>query len=567
MRKWRQTFRLQWKRAALPEQAPVTWRLLRTGIGLCYLLAFGSLIPQMPGIYGSQGILPLAEYYAHAWNTDGVLAILKLPSLLWLNASDPVLELLPWIGASMGALVMLGIAAPWGALGAWAIWLSFCAGHNFYIWDLFLLEAGLLLLVSLFLKQQNGGYTPRICLMAFRFLIFRMWLSMAIVKVYLSDPAWYDLSFMQYYWAGQPQPSYFSWYMAQLPDGFQRLTSLTVLVAEHLLSFWIYSRHRKRRWISFLGFACLSAGIHLTGNYSYFNILTLILGVVIVREQDWRQLLGRPLPRKPLSLAGEPSKPGIGIRFLRFQWMLQILLLAHLAIPSVYTVNVFNLPFASNFTHMVTEKVPAVQWALFPLNLPFYWRMATPYGVFRFIAWHRYELEIAASKDGKHWEIYQTRYRPDAGAHAHSFAPYHPRLDHALYYEAQSFHLYVYDFLYRAYNQPPHDWFYGLLNRLAQASPPVLALFKEVPLQGHPPRFLRLRRMEYTFTSRETYARTGAQWTASVLDTVLVIDTQRPIPLPPYYQKHNPQVDVYLRLFRHFGLDLKELQLKPQGAR
>ena len=59
---------------------------------------------------------------------------------------------------------------------------------------------------------------------------------------------------------------------------------------------------------------------------------------------------------------------------------------------------------------------------------------------------------------------------------------------------------------------PPTQWFTSFLKRLLEGSPEVLALLEHNPFPDRPPRFLRTRVYQYTFTDRETKQDSGAWW-------------------------------------------------------
>ena len=72
-------------------------------LGAIYLIAFASLGVQVEGLIGSQGIMPISARLAEMAATTGSVRYVQLPTLFWLNASDPAL-----IGATiLGCLAAL----------------------------------------------------------------------------------------------------------------------------------------------------------------------------------------------------------------------------------------------------------------------------------------------------------------------------------------------------------------------------------------------------------------------------------------------------------------------------
>src|SRR5437588_831851 len=102
------------------------WLFLRA-LGLIYFSAFYSLVFQIRGLIGPQGILPAGEYL-QAVARSGVahVRLWYAPSLLWISSSSGMLMALCWIGMIASLLLVLnfwpramlvsrngGISLPW----------------------------------------------------------------------------------------------------------------------------------------------------------------------------------------------------------------------------------------------------------------------------------------------------------------------------------------------------------------------------------------------------------------------------------------------------------------------
>ena len=85
-----------------------SWLFLRV-LGLIYLVAFVSLVTQIKGLVGREGILPIAEALdrRRAW---GLNRFYRFPTLCWFNSSDSFLQLLAWSGAGLSVLLIIGFA-------------------------------------------------------------------------------------------------------------------------------------------------------------------------------------------------------------------------------------------------------------------------------------------------------------------------------------------------------------------------------------------------------------------------------------------------------------------------
>ena len=135
------------------------WLFLRL-VGVTYLLAFASLVPQLIGLVGEGGLLPVGQYLERARDFYGAQAYYQLPTLAWLSASDAVLQALCWGGVVLSGLAIVGIAPIVTFVLLWALYLSLTvAGQTFlsFQWDVLLLETGLLACL-----YAPVGWSPRL---------------------------------------------------------------------------------------------------------------------------------------------------------------------------------------------------------------------------------------------------------------------------------------------------------------------------------------------------------------------------------------------------------------------
>src|SRR5260370_22268394 len=73
------------------------WIFLRA-LAAIYFSAFYSLIFQIKGLIGPQGILPAGEYLIAAAKYFGYWRYWDVPSLFWASSSGPMLMAVTWIG-------------------------------------------------------------------------------------------------------------------------------------------------------------------------------------------------------------------------------------------------------------------------------------------------------------------------------------------------------------------------------------------------------------------------------------------------------------------------------------
>jgi len=163
------------------------------------------------------------------------------------------------------------------------LYLSFVyAGQVFtnFQWDQLLLEAGFL---AIFLTAGSS-----IVVWLYRWLIFRFLFLAGVMKLVSGDPTWRNLTALDYHFWTQPLPTPLAWYAAQLPHWV--LASAATLVIELGLVFLIWLPRRPRAvavW-AVLPFQLI---ILLTGNYNFFNLLTMLLCVFLFDDAALCRLL------------------------------------------------------------------------------------------------------------------------------------------------------------------------------------------------------------------------------------------------------------------------------------
>src|ERR1700704_6667351 len=84
------------------------WLFLRA-LGVIYLSAFFSLIFQIRGLIGSNGILPASEYLRAVTNSVGFARFWYAPTLLWFSTSNHTLTAIAWAGVLASILLTLNI--------------------------------------------------------------------------------------------------------------------------------------------------------------------------------------------------------------------------------------------------------------------------------------------------------------------------------------------------------------------------------------------------------------------------------------------------------------------------
>jgi len=459
-----------------PARYAATTRLFLRLLGLVYFSAFASLALQIEGLFGSRGILPAAELLGWVRSQTGAERYWLVPTLFWLDASDAALRIVCWGGAGLAVLLFCGISPAAVLALLWACYLSLVGvGHLFlsYQWDALLLEAGFLAIfvAPLASRLRAGQEPPRLGLWLLRWLLFRLTFASGIVKLASGDPTWRSLSALLVHYETQPLPTWVGWYAHQLPAWFQKLSCGVMFVIE-LFVPWLVFGPRRARLIAFFALVTLQLLIALTGNYAFFNLLTLALCVLLLDDA------ALPWSRAPEAVSGR--------RWPRF-----------LLVPVAAVLGLLSLAiFTSSCGLDLPWPRPVI--ALYGVAAPF--RIVSGYGLFAVMTTSRPEIVVEGSDDGTQWKAYEFRYKAGEPGRAPGFvAPHQPRLDWQMWFAA----------LGRCEQNP---WFERFLERLREGSPPVLRLLAANPFPDHPPRYTRGLVFDYRFTDLRTRRDTGAWW-------------------------------------------------------
>ena len=479
-----------------PGLQPVSYLWVRfaflRGLALIYLIAFASYWMQVDGLVGSHGIVPAQsvmtaskEEMAHAHME--AKRFLIAPTLCWWSASDAALHWQCFLGVACALALLAGIAPALMLFLLWALYLSLCSIPGPFLnfqWDALLLETGFLAIffapLQILERPSRQRRPSTLVLWLLRWLLFRLMLESGCVKLMSGDAAWWNLTALRVHYETQPLPTWLGWYAHQFPPFFQSFSVLVMFLIELVAPAFIFSGRRLRLAAAAI-FAFFQVAILLTGNYGFFNWLTLLLCVPLL---DDRVICFSRAKIPP------PANPSASARVsARWPWPVTLLLTA-LAVPMTL------IPF---FRAMgVTQSwPPPVVW-LYDWVQP--WRSFNGYGLFAVMTPTRPEIIVQGSADGQNWLDYQFKYKPGDLTRAPAFvAPYQPRLDWQMWFAALG--------------GPGRDpWFYHFEYCLLQNSAPVLALLGPNPFPKVPPKYVRAQLYEYHFTDRATRRATGAWW-------------------------------------------------------
>jgi predicted DCC family thiol-disulfide oxidoreductase YuxK len=451
----------------------VAWLFLRA-MGLIYLIAFISFGVQALGLIGSHGILPLSDFVDAARGALGLERYWQLPMVFWLSQSDFMIQAVCWAGVALSLLLIFNVLPRLSSFLLYVLYLSlFYAGQIFmgFQWDILLLESGFLaLLLSLSTR-------PGIWLL--RWLLFRFMFLSGAVKLLSGDPTWHNLSALSYYFQTEPLPTPLAWYVHHFPQAVLSAMTVATLVIEIGLPFLIFCP-RRLRFVAAFGFLLLQVVILLTGNYTFFNLLTMALCLVLFDDAALRKVLPQRLDRFAEQHVRE-IKPGKVASFAVGAFALLIVFVSLVQLHAEFG----GRTLASS--GWLAEEIS-------PLHL------VSTYGLFAVMTTTRPEIIIEGSDDIVHWREYAFRYKPgDVMRRPQWNFPHQPRLDWQMWFAA----------LGTASENP---WIPLFLQRLLENSPEVTGLLGVNPFPDKPPRYVRALIYEYRFSTPQEKAATGAWW-------------------------------------------------------
>ena len=451
-------------------------------LGAIYFIAFLSLWFQVDGLIGEHGISPVGQYLQGVREQFGNDAFLALPTLCWFDSSTAFLHWLCGAGAVISVLLMAGLAPILSLCLLFVLYLSLTvAGQTFlsFQWDILLLETGFLALfvapMTWRMRRDDERPVSRLGFFLLKLLLFKLMLMSGVVKLTSGDDSWWNLTALDFHYWTQPLPTVLGWWADQHSEWFKKFSVAFCLVVEIVAPFFLWAPRRFRHVAGMLLIA-LQVVIAATGNYCFFNLLTIALCLLLFDDSALRRLEGRT-PARPA--ASRELRPPIG----------------------ALAVIIITLPV--NAALIYSAFKPRMQWPRPIATIAGYlesFHVVSGYGLFRVMTKSRPEIIIEGSADGTEWLPYEFRWKPGDLKRAPGWvAPHQPRLDWQMWFAALG-----------TYRQNP--WFVSLLERLLRGTPEVTALLAHNPFPETPPRYIRARLYEYRFTNSTEHRATGDWW-------------------------------------------------------
>jgi hypothetical protein len=277
----------------MPTASNVRWIFLR-GLALVFGIAFVSLWVQIDGLIGSAGILPIGRFLEAVRRSAGDVGFLELPTACWWSASDLSLHLQCAAGVLLSLALLAGIAPRVVLALLWALYLSLATAGQLFLsfqWDVLLLETAVFAIPyapGTWLPRWRGARAPEkppstVARFLVVWLLFRLMLASGWTKLVYGDPSWLDGTALTFHYESQPLPTWFGWWAHQLPAWFQRLSCWVMYAIELGLPFLAFGPRVLRR-VAFAGLVAFQLLIALTGNYGFFNLLTIVLCVPLLDD-------------------------------------------------------------------------------------------------------------------------------------------------------------------------------------------------------------------------------------------------------------------------------------------
>jgi hypothetical protein len=325
-----------------------------------------------------------------------------------------------------------------------------------------------------------------------KFLLLKLMLMSGVVKLTSGDDSWgrvnhsfhwSALTALDYHYWSQPLPTVFGWWADKSPEWSKHFSVAFCVAVEIIVPFFIWAPRRPRLIAAGL-MIFLQLVIAITGNYCFFNLLTIALCLLLIDDAVVASLR-RGTPAHPVRNTATQRR---GYTSAFSGWAAIIVIIVTLPINAWLIFSAFK-PQARppRALASVYEQLEA-------------FRIVNGYGLFRVMTKDRGEIIIEGSVDGVEWLPYEFKWKPGNVKRAPGWcAPHQPRLDWQMWFAALE-------------SPQENPWFVGLIVRLLQGSHDVNRLLAHNPFSDKPPRYIRAMFYRYRFTTVSELRQTGAWW-------------------------------------------------------
>jgi len=533
--------------------------LFGRSLGLIVLTAFLSYWIQADALIGPNGISPWQhdleriESFLESNESDQNKFTLR-PTLLWFTFFSNH-HLIFTLGVISSLALMLGFMPRLAAFFCWIFYLSLSVvGEPFlsFQWDTLLLETLFLSLPFLpFVKRHRlsepitASKWARILILL---LLAKLMIESGLVKFTYFDNdesnAWINYTALDYHYWTQPLPHPLSPLIHSLPPWFDSISLSAMYFIEIGLPFCFFLPLYFRRF-AFFGQVLLQLAILFSGNYGFFNLLTLTLCIPLIDDAL--------IPKRFRPNFDQPKSDKVFIR--KGIHLIHLGSLYFLFLSAGWNSLVSDIKGNRANTHTSNKEnwTNDVRKFIQPI------RSINSYGLFRVMTKTRPEITIEGSTNGEDWKLYKFKWKPDHANDPLQFAgPHMPRIDWQMWFEALRAERYINQpfsrFLYgrfldiianggdqkecfdlnnvlgeqemRAFAQAPNQqkqiiisnfqnlmnaflqqstWFAKLLKACFESNLVILEVLESIPFVNEPPKFLRISIENYEFqTNRKT---------------------------------------------------------------
>jgi hypothetical protein len=438
---------------------PETYQFSNWIYGRCLggvtLIAFLSYWYQADALIGHNGLSP--------WSTDlenieqlvtQNPAINKWsirPTLLWFEPFSNH-NLLFGLGSTSAVLLCIGFLPTISALVTYLCYLSLMVvGEPFlsFQWDALLCETLLLSLPFLpFTKFHRLGTPYKVPILA-RYLLIallaKLMLESGIVKFTFfgadNQNTWRDLTALDFHYWTQPLPHGLSPWIDSLPVWFDQFSLISMYGIELILPIFLFFPGNLRR-IGVIGQIILQIAILLSGNYGFFNLLTLCLCIPLLDDQIlpnfFLKFCNQTIKNKNSTGIGKNTNNNtLAIKFIQTSFIIVAWFFF-----AVTTYGHLAQDIKGNQLDPILEI--DAKWTDEYMNFVRPSRGFNSYGLFRVMTTTRPEIIIEGSLDGKTWRPYAFKYKPTDPKQTPAFAGFHmPRIDWQMWFEGLNYERYV----------------------------------------------------------------------------------------------------------------------------
>tara|TARA_Y100000748_G_scaffold268645_1_gene240296 strand:+ start:1280 stop:3367 length:2088 start_codon:yes stop_codon:yes gene_type:complete len=427
----------------LPDTYKISGWIYGRLLGFVGLIAFLSFWSQSDILISSEGIVPFEsdlrqiEGFITKTNTD-ISKWFARPTILWLSQNDLWLDVVLLLGTLASISLTIGLAPHISIAVSWMCYLSISSVSEPFLnfqWDTLLLETYLLSIFfvpwKIFDDRKNIQKPSQIGKWLLWLLIIKLMVESGLVKLtfFGSDGSntWRDLTALNYHYWTQPIPSWISWYIDKLPEFIDKIALAFTYCCELIIPFMIFFPRRIRR-VALCSLIIFQVLIIATGNYGFFNLLTIVICVTLIDDQ-----LAEVYLRKWFSSV----KEGNGKNLEKIKLAFGLIILSCFIYTTVFFIS-RDLKGNKANANQGYNDISSIGRSL--IQTAQVTRSMNAYGLFRVMTVTRPEIYIEALSSDSMWRPIIFNYKPvEPGIRPKFFFPHMPRIDWQMWFEALYF--------------------------------------------------------------------------------------------------------------------------------